>query len=154
MQVGLPIHVDQIANAREAERVGFGIAIPFGDTTEENLRDAIRKVLDDPSYSKRAMEHGSLLLDQIEKPLDRAVWWLEYLLRHPNLIDRVRPPVHDLYWFQYFLLDVLAFILIVLLLVAYAVWKCVSCIFCRTRKANADVQGRKAGKAEKHKKTD
>ena len=44
----------------------------------------LRKVIEDPKYGRRAREHGSLLMDDINKPLDRAIWWLEYALRHPG----------------------------------------------------------------------
>ena len=49
-----------------------------------------RKVLDDPKYTQRARDHGDLLKDEINKPLDRAIWWLEYALRHPgkNKLER------------------------------------------------------------------
>jgi len=39
----------------------------------------------DPKYSRRAKEHGSLLMDDITKPLDRAIWWLEYAMRYPGM---------------------------------------------------------------------
>ena len=53
--------------------------------TTENLFDIIQTVLTDPKYKRRAMEHGSLLLDDITNPLDRAIWWIEYALRHPGM---------------------------------------------------------------------
>ncbi len=31
------------------------------------------------------------------RPLDRAVWWLEFLIRHPGK-NHMRSPVHDLAW--------------------------------------------------------
>ncbi len=46
------------------------------------------------------------------RPLDRAVWWLEHVLRHPTLYAG-KAAVHKLTWFQYFLLDIIGFILVV-----------------------------------------
>ncbi len=43
------------------------------------------------------------------RPLDRAVWWLEHVLRHPGLYAG-KAAVHKLSWVQYFLLDIIGFV--------------------------------------------
>jgi len=63
--VGMPVLGDQFANAREAERVGFGKALPFHQMTEDNLYETILEVLTNPSYAAVADRHGSLLVDQL-----------------------------------------------------------------------------------------
>ena len=55
-------------------------------------------------------------------PLDRAVWWLEHLLRHPGLYQG-RSPVHKLAWYEYFLLDVLAFYLMIIMFIVYGIYR-------------------------------
>ena len=35
-------------------------------------------------------------------PLDRAVWWMVYLLRHPNPEDQFRSSIEDVSGWQYF----------------------------------------------------
>ena len=68
-------------------------------------------------------------------PLDRAVWWLEFLLRHPGYGERMRSPVHDLAWHQLLLLDVLLFAAAVLGLVVLALCKVVTYLCsCRGRR--------------------
>ena len=74
-------------------------------------------VIDDPSYTAAARELGHLLTDQETKPLDRAVWWIEHAVRHPNLADHYRPPANQLPWYQFYLLDILAFVLLSLCVV-------------------------------------
>ena len=68
-------------------------------------------------------------------------WWiecmLEYLFRHPHNPGMVSP-THDLWWFQYFLLDVIAVILlgvvIVLVLFILLLWGlCRGCVYCHQR---------------------
>jgi glucuronosyltransferase len=85
LQVIVPVFADQPANAKEAEIKGFGLSLPLMDITTEKLYYIIQKVLTNPRYSQRAKEHGSLLMDDITNPLDRAVWWIEYALRHPGV---------------------------------------------------------------------
>ena len=44
----------------------------------------------------------NLIIDQPIHPLDRAVWWMEYLLRHPNHEDQFRSSSEDVAGWQYF----------------------------------------------------
>ena len=81
----------------------------------------------------RAKELGRVLVDQIDKPLDRAVWWIEHIIRHPTLYA-ARSPVHKLNWFQYFLLDVLALYLAVVLIFAGIVYKLFACCWYGSKK--------------------
>lgn len=53
------------------------------------------KVLNDPKYSINVKKLSGVLQDQKEKPVDRAIWWIEWLLRNPN-IDSLQSPVQNL----------------------------------------------------------
>ena len=111
--VGVPIFGDQIVNVKEAVNRNVGVKLEWHGMTEESLEEAMLKVLDNPSYQSSVDRLSDLILDQPQHPLDRAVWWLEYLLRHPHN-PGMRPVTHNLSWPQYFLLDVMAvFVLIV-----------------------------------------
>ena len=112
---------DQPSNALEAERRGYGISLPLPELTADKLYNAVTKVLEDPSYTERAQEFGTLLMDEMTKPLDRAVWWIEYALRYPGM-KHMRSPVHDLHWTQYFLLDVISFLAVVVFTVMFIVY--------------------------------
>ena len=68
----------------EAERRGYGINIPFPELTEDKLSAAIDEILSNSSYKLRAEEHGRLVMDEMTKPLERAVWWMEYAMRYPG----------------------------------------------------------------------
>ena len=112
----MPVYSDQPGNAKEAHQKGYGIYLPMETLTEESLFEAVTKVLNDPSYTKKAEEWGRLLMDQITQPIETAVWWIEYAVRYPGM-KHMRSPVHDLHWTQYFLLDVIAFLAVVILLI-------------------------------------
>jgi glucuronosyltransferase len=47
------------------------------------------------------------LRDQPLTPLEQAVYWTEYVIRHKGA-HHLRSAVLDLAWYQYFLLDVIA----------------------------------------------
>ena len=140
LQVALPIFGDQPSNGKEAEHRGYAINIPMPELTSEKLENAINEIINDPKYAKRAQEHGQLVMDQMETALDRAIWWCEYALRHPGL-KHLRPPVHDMNFVQYFLLDVLGFIALIVILVSFILFKCCKCCFrscCKSSKSKRD----------------
>ena len=92
-------------------------------------------MLTNPEYQRSVDKLSSLMLDQPQHPLDMAVWWLEYLLRHPHNTN-MRPHTHNLYWFQYFLLDILAFLLLTLTAVIILVVKLLKCCCSRQKNKN------------------
>ena len=65
--------------------------------------------------------------DQPVKPLDRAVFWIEFVMRHKGA-KHLRVAAHDLSWVQYPSLDVLGFLLACVLTVMFILKKC--CLFC------------------------
>ena len=52
--------------------MGFGISMPYAYLSEKELYEALKKVLQDPKYLENAQKYGSMLSDQITKPLDRV----------------------------------------------------------------------------------
>ena len=101
--------------------------------TEERLEVGLRAVLDNKKYQEAVTHLGDLVMDQPQHPLERATWWMEYLLRHPGNVA-MRSPVHDLAWHQYFLLDVIFVLLAGAGAVVGAVVAVVRCCRCRRHK--------------------
>ena len=125
---------DQPANSKEAERIGFGISVPFQKISEKLLFETLHSVLNDPKYTNRAREFGSLAVDQIEHPLQRAAWWLEHIMKHPHEY-RGKSTVHKLTWFQYFCIDVILTLVAFPLLIFYIIYKIIKlCCFSKKQK--------------------
>ena len=116
--VGIPIQGDQGVNVKEVVNKKVGLQVTWHEMTEDSLLAAITEVLDDPEYQSSVSRLSDLIMDQPQHPLERAVWWLEYLLRHPHN-PGMRPVTHDLSWPQYFLLDVIATVIAILGLVIF-----------------------------------
>lgn len=69
-------------------------------------------------YAQKAKQLSQLVRDVPKTPLDTAVYWTEYVIRHkgaPHLYSGAR----DLNFFQYYLLDVTAVILVVVSIIIY-----------------------------------
>jgi len=78
---------------------------------------------------ENAQRLSHIIRDQPLTPLEQALYWTEYVIRHKGA-PHLRSTVLDLTWYQYFLLDVIAVlalpsvsILIILLLECRAVLK-------------------------------
>lgn len=75
------------------------------------------------------------------EPLDLAVFWTEFVMRHGGA-EHLRPAAHHLNWVQYHSLDVIGFILLVLTGIVFIAIK--TCVFCcrkcirRTRKSKKE----------------
>lgn len=59
------------------------------------------------SYRQRAQKLSEIHRDQPGHPVRRAVYWIEYVLRHAGA-PHLRAAVHQLSFCQYFLLDAAA----------------------------------------------
>jgi glucuronosyltransferase len=93
------------------------------------------------SYKENAMRLSRIHHDQPVKPLDRAVFWIEFVMRHKGA-KHLRVAAHDLSWFQYHSLDVIGFLLACVASAILLVAKCCLFIF------------QKVGKTGKKKKRD
>lgn len=63
------------------------------------------------SYRRRAQQLSEIHRDQPEHPVERTVYWIEYILRHRGA-HHLRATVYQLSFWQYFLLDVAAVLLL------------------------------------------
>lgn len=63
------------------------------------------------SYRQRAQQLSEIHRDQPGHPVERTVYWIEYILRHRGA-PHLRAAVHQLSFCQYFLLDVAAVLLL------------------------------------------
>jgi glucuronosyltransferase len=59
------------------------------------------------SYSENAQRLSRIFSNQPLAPLEKAVYWTEYVIRHKGA-PHLQSAVLDLAWYQYFLLDVIA----------------------------------------------
>lgn len=113
--------------------MGVAERIVFQTLSMEQIRDTVRKVLYTPTYREGMKKVSALFHDQPEKPLDRAVWWIEWVLRHPD-IDNLQSPVLKLGFFRSNLIDVMAFFLVLVVLVLFVLKK----LLCGRRHVDYD----------------
>ncbi|XP_028640284.1 UDP-glucuronosyltransferase 2B1, partial [Grammomys surdaster] len=131
--VGIPLFADQPDNINHMVAKGAAVRVDFNTLSATELLTALRTVINDPSYKENAMRLSRIQRDQPMKPLDRAVFWIEYVMRNKGA-KHLRPALHDLSWFQYHSLDVIGFLLVCVVAVVFIITKC--CLFCCHKTAN------------------
>lgn len=125
--VGIPLFGDQYDNIVHLKAKGAAVRLDFLTMSSTDLHTALKTVTNDPSYKENAMRLSRIHHDQPVKPLDRAVFWIEFVMRHKGA-KHLRVAAHDLSWVQYHSLDVLGFLLACVLTVMFILKKC--CLFC------------------------
>ncbi|XP_036774023.2 UDP-glucuronosyltransferase 2A2 isoform X2 [Manis pentadactyla] len=121
--VGVPMFADQPDNIAHMKAKGAAVEVNINTMTSEDLLSALRAVTNNPFYKENAMRLSRIQHDQPVKPLDRAVFWIEFVMRHKGA-KHLRPAAHDLTWFQYHSLDVIGFLLACVATVIFLVTKC------------------------------
>ncbi|XP_022906342.2 UDP-glucosyltransferase 2 [Onthophagus taurus] len=107
--VSLPVFCDHDANAAKAELDGYALKLDLATLTPDKLLKSIKKVIHDPKYKRQVKKMQKLFRDQKETPLQRAVYWTEYVLRHKGA-EHLQSPARNLNFFQYYLIDVIMLI--------------------------------------------
>ncbi|XP_076794857.1 UDP-glucuronosyltransferase 2B17-like isoform X3 [Arvicanthis niloticus] len=121
--VGLPMFADQPHNIAHMEAKGAAVKVNINKMTSAELLSALRAVINEPSYKENAMLLPRIHHDQPVKPLDRAVFWIEFVMHHKGA-KHLPVAVHDLSWFQYHPLDVIQFLLACVLTLIFIITKC------------------------------
>ncbi|XP_012328837.2 UDP-glucuronosyltransferase 2B17-like [Aotus nancymaae] len=125
--VGIPLFAEQPDNIAHMKAKGAAVGVDFNTMSSTDLLNALKTVINDPFYKQNTMKLSRIHHDQPMKPLDRAVFWIEFVMRHKGA-KHLRVAAHDLTWFQYHSLDVIGFLLTCVAAVIFIITKC--CLFC------------------------
>ncbi|XP_014643276.1 PREDICTED: UDP-glucuronosyltransferase 2C1-like [Ceratotherium simum simum] len=125
--VGIPLFGDQFGNLARMKAKGAAVEVDLRRMTSSNLLNALKEAINNPVYKENAMKLSGIHHDQPVKPLDRAVFWIEFVMRHKGA-KHLRPASYDLTWYQYRSLDVIGFLLACVAAIIFLVTKC--CLFC------------------------
>ncbi|XP_004419188.1 PREDICTED: UDP-glucuronosyltransferase 2C1-like [Ceratotherium simum simum] len=125
--VGIPMFGDQTDNIARMKAKGVAVEVDLRTMTSSDLLDALKVIINNPSYKESAMSLSRIHHDQPVTPLDRAVFWIEFVMRHKGA-KHLRPASHNLTWYQYHSLDVIGFLLACVAAIMFLVTKC--CLLC------------------------
>ncbi|XP_059332202.1 UDP-glucuronosyltransferase 1A1-like isoform X9 [Ammospiza nelsoni] len=143
----MPLFGDQMDNAKRVESRGAGLTLNILEMTSTDISNALKAVINNKTYKENIQRLSDLHLDRPIHPLDLAVHWVEFVMRHKGA-PHLRPAAHDLNWVQYHSLDVIAFLAAVTLLFLFISFKC--CLCCCRRCCGKKGRTGKATKAKSH----
>ncbi|XP_049947200.1 UDP-glucosyltransferase 2-like [Schistocerca serialis cubense] len=107
----IPFFADQKHNAAKVEEAEIGLKLLLEDISKDTVLQRTRSILDDPKYRDNVRKLSSIFREHKAEAEERAVWWIEYVVRHKGA-PHMRSAALDLYWWQLLLLDAIAFLLL------------------------------------------
>ncbi|KAM6150532.1 UDP-glucuronosyltransferase 2B17-like isoform 2-T2 [Erethizon dorsatum] len=125
--VGIPLFGEQHDNIAYMKAKGAAVKLDFKSISSTDLLNALKRVINNPFYKENAMQLSTIHHDQPMKPLDRAVFWIEFVMHHKGA-KHLWPLAQNLTWYQYHSLDVIGFLLACAATIAFFPIKC--CLFC------------------------
>lgn len=69
-------------NMARAELLGWGVQVTYPNLTESSFTWALNEVLTNPKYQNNVLEINKRLKDQPQTPLEKAIFYVEYVIRH------------------------------------------------------------------------
>lgn len=114
--LGMPVFGDQPSNLVNIVNDGWAVGCPLNTLNEELFTAALNEVLYNKTYYNTVKTISNLYRDRPRHPVDTAVYWVEYVIRHNGAKHMQSPAVH-LNFFQYHSLDVIGFIILCIYLV-------------------------------------
>lgn len=133
--IGIPFFADQKRNLAKAISSDVAVMIDYRNLTLDVFKTKILTVLEDPAFLKNAQKISKLFQDKPQKPLEVAIWWVEYAMRNPNL-DNLKSPTLLLGPFASKSYDVLLALVVSLHLIALTLVK----VFKFIKKFRSDKQ--------------
>ncbi|XP_046721045.1 UDP glucuronosyltransferase 5 family, polypeptide F1 isoform X1 [Silurus meridionalis] len=138
--VGLPVVFDQHDNLARMKYKGVAQVIDIATLNENEFHKALQEVINKPSYSLNMNRLSRLLRDTPVEPLDNAMFWIEFVMRHRGA-PHLRTESYKMPWYVYYSVDVVTFLLLVtcgLILFLFTVIRYMCCRACRKRREKQD----------------
>ncbi|XP_060838848.1 UDP-glycosyltransferase UGT5-like isoform X2 [Rhopalosiphum padi] len=107
--LSMPIFGDQMTNIKAVVSKGAAEMMNYGDLNEDEILIKITSMLTNPKYRLKAKELSEAFRDRPMSPLETAVYWTEYVIRHKGAPE-LRSAAVGMPWYQYYLIDVLVVI--------------------------------------------
>lgn len=137
--IGIPLFNDQKANMARVASLGYGVTIDYDSLNEASLKKAIDLVFNDASYKSNAEKLSIILKEQPMKPLDKAVFHVEQVIRNKGAVH-LKTNATKLSLCQLYLVDqitvVLSLLAATLLAAMCAISKTVKWIKTKVQKRN------------------
>uniref|UniRef100_A0A3B1JFE5 UDP-glucuronosyltransferase n=1 Tax=Astyanax mexicanus TaxID=7994 RepID=A0A3B1JFE5_ASTMX len=127
--VGLPLAFDQPDNLSRMRKKGTAVIVDFAELDRTVFLEALKEVLYNPFYSENMKTLSRLHRDQPMKPLDHAIFWIEYVMRNGGA-PHLRTQSFRMSWFTYHSVDVILTLLGAVLVILWLTFSLIKCLCC------------------------
>ncbi|XP_012257373.2 UDP-glucosyltransferase 2-like [Athalia rosae] len=118
--IGIPFFADQYFNIASYVDRGFAVKVNYENLDKSTLSNALTSVLTDPKYERNIRHYSKLFKDRPLSPMQEAIYWVNFIIRNGG--NSLKPPVSHLYWFQYYMIDVILYLTIITILSLLAIF--------------------------------
>lgn len=118
--IGIPAFGDQFMNVRKLVEHGMAIELPYKQISVKTFNDSIQDILHLTRYKENAKLRSKIMQDRPMKPLDEAVYWIEYVLRYGGA-PHLKSSIYNLSWYQLYLVDIFVVISVCLVFFIYMI---------------------------------
>ncbi|XP_033834211.1 UDP-glucuronosyltransferase 1-2-like [Periophthalmus magnuspinnatus] len=108
--LGIPLFFDQFDNLLRLQARGAGTIIRLNELNGETFEQGLRELLHQEHYRDNMQRLSRLHRDQPLSPMDQAVFWVEYVIRHKGAAH-LRTQAYKMPWYSYYCVDVLLLLL-------------------------------------------
>ncbi|XP_040906726.1 UDP-glucuronosyltransferase 1-2-like isoform X2 [Toxotes jaculatrix] len=131
--LGIPLFFDQYDNLLRLQERGAGKIIQLSDVNSHSFEQALKEVLHQDSYRQNIQRLSRLHRDQPISPMDQAIFWVEYVLRHKGA-PHLRTEANKMPWYSYYSLDVMLLLLAAATVLLVSILAIFRCLCCRSRR--------------------
>lgn len=118
-------------NAKRVVETGMGLKLDIRYLRRDELKATIQKLLTNKEFSRKAQQMSRNFRDQPQKPMERALWWIEYVLRNPDVSFLTSKRLNEMNFVTKHSIDVIAFLTIVVLAVVGVIVRIVVLLIMR-----------------------
>lgn len=108
--LGIPLFFDQYDNLLRLQERGAAKILELAMFNGPNFQQALNQVLTHAPYRENMQRLSRLHRDQPIKPMDKALFWLEFVMRHKGA-SHLHTSANRMPWYSYHSVDVLLLLL-------------------------------------------
>ncbi len=115
--IAVPISGEQYYNKGRLEYHGYGIALNIHEFLPQDLIDAINTILTNDTFKNNIVRASKIYKSAARGPIDKAVYWTDHVLEFGG--KHLHSVALDVPWYQFLMLDILLFVVIVSIIICY-----------------------------------
>ena len=141
--VGVPLFGDQSLNAERIVYNGYGRAFDIHNEPAEKFTKLIREVIMNSSYSENIKKASRIFRDRPDTPRSRAAFWVKHVTKYGS--RHLRSYANDMPLYQYWMVDVIAFLSFLLLI---GIMSASLCFYCAVKWCGKQMHATKVHKVK------